>query len=381
MSKFFDQTEFGLILIILLSTWGGCLFPCYGDEAKEQLLYSQNVVVSTPEPITSAWDDLSDGIKTPKDWSLRRAILMEKYLALISDEAKPVKPPLELRWEESTEVDGVYTRWLVSYQVEEDERARAFIGIPKGIEGKKLPAVIALHGTNARGMHQIAGLEEDRDRIYFDELTRRGFITIAPEHFVAEYRIPEEGAYDTSAFYRKHPHWTAVGKFTYEHAIALDVLVQIPEVDATRIGVMGHSLGGQGSIFLAAYDRRIKAAAANCAAFPFRQTNEVSHWARDKWYVYFLTMRKKLKEEQRLPDIDHAHIMALIAPRAFLDCSGLNDGNRLTQRQRVLMLMKVMDIYEVLGAADHFSFYVHGRQHSIKRESRELLYTWLQENL
>jgi cephalosporin-C deacetylase-like acetyl esterase len=37
-----------------------------------------------------------------------------------------------------------------------------------------------------------------------------------------------------------------VGKFTYEHAIAIDVLQSLPEVDPQRIGALGHSLGGHG---------------------------------------------------------------------------------------------------------------------------------------
>lgn len=47
--------------------------------------------------------------------------------------------------------------------------------------------------------------------------------------------------------------------------------------------------------------------------------------------------------EGRLPPIDFHEIMALIAPRAYLDVSALNDGDGKTQRQRALVLMKVMD--------------------------------------
>ena len=47
---------------------------------------------------------------------------------------------------------------------------------------------------------------------------------------------------------------------------SLPVQASLPEVDAQRIGAMGHSLGGHGAIFLAAYDERVKAAAGNCSA-------------------------------------------------------------------------------------------------------------------
>ncbi len=69
-------------------------------------------------------------------------------------------------------------------------------------------------------------------------------MTITPEHFVSGERIPPEGSYDTTRFYQQHPEWTAVGKFTLERSIAIDVLSTLAEVDFARIGVMGHSLGG-----------------------------------------------------------------------------------------------------------------------------------------
>ncbi|MEZ6076572.1 MAG: hypothetical protein R3C56_13210 [Pirellulaceae bacterium] len=49
------------------------------------------------------------------------------------------------------------------------------------------------------------------------------------------HRVPPEGPYDTGRFYEKHPQWTAVGKFTYEHSIAIDVLQTLDRVDGDRI--------------------------------------------------------------------------------------------------------------------------------------------------
>ena len=214
-----------------------------------------------------------------------------------------------------------------------------------------------LHQTIAAGKDEVAGLTGDPNKAVFDHLCRRGYVVIAPDHFVAGDRIPPEGPYETARFYKKHPEWTAVGKFTYEHAIAIDVLQSLAEVDPERIGTMGHSLGGHGAIFLAAYDERIKAAVCNCGATFFRHNAEVEGWARDHWYVYFKNIRPGLLEGN-LPPIDFHEIMALIAPRAFLDLSGLNDGDPLAQRQRLLMLMKVMDVYELEKAPQNFAFYV-----------------------
>jgi len=74
-------------------------------------------------------------------------------------------------------------------------------------------------------------------------------------------------------------------------------------------------------------------------------------------------------------------IIALIAPRAYLEVNGLNDGDPLMQRQRVLMLLKVMDICELFGAPQNMAFFEHGRGHSVAHESRQLIYAWMDAHL
>lgn len=339
---------------------------------------TQPELFEVPE-IRSSWDDLTDGIETKADWQKRRTVLKQRYFDLLRDQHKPEKPPLDLQVHEDVVVDGVYRRKLISYGVESDERAHAYLGIPLELDGPA-PAIVALHGTYQYGKKRAAGLIDNPDKAYLDHLCRRGYVVIAPEHFVSGHRTPADGAYETGAFYRKHPNWTAVGKFTYEHSIAIDVLQSLDEVDDDRIGALGHSLGGHGTFFLAAYDDRIKASACNCGASFFRHNPRVEAWSRDRWYVYFKPLREGLLKGE-MPPIDFHEIIALIAPRAFLDLSGLNDGHGPTQRQRLLMLMKVMDVYELEDAAANFGFYVHGRGHSVAHESRQLIYGFMDSHL
>lgn len=334
---------------------------------------------SDAEPIASSWDDLTDGVATLEDWERRRVLLRRRYLYLLRDDRKPIRPPLAMEIHESIEVDDVYTRHWISYAVESDERAHAFLAVPKGLAGKT-PGVVVLPPTNPQGVEEAAGLAGAPEKAFLDGLARRGYVVVSPEHFVAGRRTPPEGAFETGRFYQKHPNWTAAGKFPYEHSIAIDVLQTRQEVDGQRIGAMGHSLGGHGAFFLAAYDERVRAAASNCSAAFFRQNAGVEHWARDRWYVYFQHIRPDLLDG-RLPPIDFHEIIALVAPRAFLDVMALNNGNRLTQRQRVLMLTKIMDVYELYEKPENFAFFVHGKGHSAPDESRALLYAWLDGHL
>lgn len=288
---------------------------------------------------------------------------------------------------EGVDIDGCYERRLISYAVETGERAHAFLAIPHGLTAPA-PAIVSLHGTYPRGKEREAGLAGEPEKAFLDQFARRGYVVIAPDHFVAGERLPPEGAYDTTRFHQKHPSWTAVGKSVYEHAIALDALETLPEVDPTRRGAFGHSLGGHGAYFLAAYDQRVSCAASNSGCAPFRHNSRVEAWARDHFYIYFKPARDGLLRGE-LPPIDMHEIMALIAPRPFLDLSALNDliaGDepRLagwTYRQRVLMLMKVMDVYELEGAPGHFAFYSHGRGHAAPHEARKLIHGWFDQHL
>jgi dienelactone hydrolase len=334
---------------------------------------------SDPPAINSSWDDLLEGINSIEDWTKHRAFLKQRYLGLIRDQFKPDKVELDISIHEDVVVEGLYRRLYISYQVEADDRAHAYLGIPLGLSGKS-PAIVALHGTTPEGTKQTVGINGNPDNAFLDHLCRRNYVVIAPEHFVSGDRIPAEGAYDTSMFHKKHPEWTAVGKFNFEHSIAVDVLLTREEVDADNIGVMGHSLGGHGAYFLAAYDDRLKACACNCGAAFLRHNPQVEAWSRDHWYIYLKPIRPLLLKGE-LPDIDMHEIIALIAPRAFMDVSAWNDGIPLTQRQRALMLLKIADVYELVGKPENFSFYIHGRGHSVPHESRELIYGFLEAHL
>jgi len=329
--------------------------------------------------VASTWDDLLEGVTSTADWPERRASIQTRFLELLRDEARPPRPSLDVYVEERVLVDGIYERWSITYPVGSDERAHAYLGIP--VDARlPLPGVVALHQTTPQGTLQITGQDEHLDQAFLDQLCRRGFAVLAPEHFVAGRRIPPEGPYETKRFYDKHPEWTAVGKSVFEHSIALDVLAGRPEVDEKRLGCVGHSLGGHGAYFLAAYDDRVRAAVGNCAAPCFRHNPEVESWARDAWYVYFAHLRPLILQRRPIP-IDFHEILALIAPRALLDISGCNDGDVGCQRQRVLMLMKVAELYDLLGSPQQCAYFVHGFGHAVPLESRELIAGFLQRVL
>ena len=342
----------------------------------------------TPAAMTTSWDDLLEGIDSPPAWERKRKEVKARFLELIRDSAAPTPPKeLHLAVEREWEEDGFHLQY-VSYQVEADERAHAYIGIPHGsVPLGGFPGVICLHGTMNWGARRTFGLKPEPDDPQADKghapgrdaalrLVKRNYAVISPEYFCCARRMPPEGPFDTTQFYRKHPNWSAVGKYVYDSRIALSVLAARADVNTERLGVTGHSLGGQGSIWLAAIDNRIKCSSPSCAASTFRENPTPLNWSRDHWYVYFPQLREVFLAGRRV-QCDFHEMSALIAPRPQLERFALNDGANESQNHRVTMQLKLHELYRLLGHESAHAFLVFGDSHSVPDISQEVMLTWM----
>lgn len=341
-----------------------------------------------PKSIVTPWDDLLQDVRSPADWPVKRASIMERFRSLLRTEAAPPRPAtLDLRIEEELPADG-YLIQKISYNTEADDRATAYLAIPDGpIPPGGFPAVLCIHRTWSWGARRIIGLPPlpgDGDKKpplkgddYARALTKRGFVTLSPEHFCAGTRCPAEGTYDTAAFYRKHPKWSAIGKSTFENQVALDVLCTLPQVNPQRLGVTGHSLGGHNTIFLSAIDDRVRCAASSCAGLTFNENPEPLHWSRDYWYIYIPQLREQFLRGQRIA-CDFHEMMALTAPRPMLEVFALNDTDTSSQAQRVLLHLKLAELWRLLGHEPAHGFTVFGDGHGLTDLTTGAIIAWME---
>lgn len=359
------------------------------NEIAASYIDPSNRKVAIPSPIITPWDDLLCGVKSPDEWHEKSKELRTRFLKLIGDDAKPSKrPPLDITIHESVNVEGVYIRKLISYYVEKDERAWAYLTFPVDLKkGGLYPAIVVLHGTAVEGKDIVAGFMPrpvHRGQGHLDDLARRGYITIAPDHFNMGQRLPSDGNYHTDSLYRRHPDWSALGKIVYDASVAIDVLSTLEPVDTARIGVMGHSLGGMASIYLAAYDHRVAATACNDGSYPFRFNARIEQFVRPSGQFSYFPNLKPLIDQGKLPPIDIHEIAALIAPRPYLDIISLNDiygPDKEGHKERVLMDLRLADVWELEKAAENFAFYVRSQGHSCQHDNDELMYAWLDKHL
>ena len=150
---------------------------------------------------------------------------------------------------------------------------------------------------------------------------------------------------------------------------ALDYLETRPEVDAKRLGMLGHSGGGMMTILTAPLEPRIRAAMSCCAVTSF----------------YHKTKAQLIADpEQIVPGIypngvDHPELIAAVAPRAFLIGAVLRDFVPLDGTRRTYQETK--PIYDMLGEPGRFGKVESDNEHKLDQNLREACYGWMMKHL
>ena len=210
------------------------------------------------------------------DWDVRRAHI----LAHFQEVAGPLpggerRVPLDVQVV-STHQEPGFVRKKITFATEPGDRVPAWLLIPDGSRAAgaspRRPAVLCLHQTVAIGKDEPVGLGGNPDLRYAMELARRGYVAIAPDY-------PNFGEYKIDVY--KLGYASATMKAIWNNLRAVDVLCGLEEVDADRIGVIGHSLGGHNAIFTALFEPRIQAVVSSCGfnAFPSYYKGNIAGWS------------------------------------------------------------------------------------------------------
>jgi len=228
---------------------------------------------------------------------------------------KDRRVPLDVRVEEELPLPGVVRRKL-SFAVEPGDRVPAYLFLPEVVK-TELPGMLCLHQTTAIGKSEPAGLGGNPNLHYALELAKEGMITLAPDY-------PGYGDYKTDAYALGYVSTTMKG--IWNHRCALDLLESLPEVDVGRLGSIGHSLGGHNTLFVAAFDERVRVAVTSCGFTSFSKYmgGDLSGWSHDG-YMPRIAGRYG-KDPAQMP-FDFPDILTVIAPRAVFVNAPVSDAN------------------------------------------------------
>ena len=210
---------------------------------------------------------------------------------------------------------GRYTRKHIHYDVAEGEVVHAHLYEPVGLKkGEKRPGIIAHHPTARHGKQTFEGWPNSN---FVTELAMQGFVVIVPDYPT----IGEARDYDLKADrYDSGPI-----KGVFNHMCSIDLLQMLPTVDPDRIGAIGHSLGGRNTLYLQAFDERVKVGVSSCGWTTFR-SNTIFH-ERLLATEYFMPLLKtKYDLDLNKFPFEYTDAFAAIAPRVFYSYSPSGDG-------------------------------------------------------
>ena len=310
-------------------------------------------------------------VKTPADWRKRRDEIL-KYWHGAMGAWPPLleKPKLEIV---KTERRDTVTQHAIKIETAPGRIVDdAFLLIPDG-KGP-FPAVVVVFYEANTGIGR--GKAEYRD--FAIQLAKRGFVALslggAPETY---YPNKETCKIQPLSFH------------AYEAANCRTALANRADVDAKRIGIVGHSYGGKWAMFASCLHEPFACAAWSDPGIVFdEKRGNVNYWER--WYIGF---DPELKE-QRKPGIpneknprtgpyktmmadkrDLHELHALMAPRPFLVSGGSED---LAERWKPLN--HSIAVNKLLGVEKRVALTLRPG-HSPTAESNEQLYGFFESVL
>lgn len=316
-------------------------------------------------------------VDSPALWDQERARVLATVQAILGAPAGLTPLPVEVREMETAEAEG-YTRRHLLIRSEVEDWIPAYLLIPRQPLAARAPAMICLHQTVAQGKDEPCGLKGDPELAFAVELARRGYVCLAPDAIGFGERIASGGQpYDGSLrFYRRHPNWSFMGKMVWDVSRLVDYLQTLPNVDARRIGSIGHSHGAYGTLFAAALEPRLTAAIASCGFTTFRRDPNPERWSH--LTALIPQVGDYLPDVASLP-FDWQDVLALAAPRNLFVWYTTRDTIFPRTENLAALLTDVQGVYRLLGAERALTWQSSDGAHQFPKERREAAYRWLAE--
>jgi len=269
----------------------------------------------------------------------------------------PDRVPLNVEVLDSVDC-GTYRREHIVYDTERWMSVPAYLLVPHRRK-RPGPAILAQHG-HGPGKDEICNLvatgdEGSAPNLYGHELAERGYVVLAPDLRTfgerADWEPPNIYSCDHTYMYASLLGHQLLALDLWDLARGLDVLSEHPLVDRRRLGMVGLSQGGTCTLFLTAWDRRVKAAVVS---------GYFNSWARCATIGWNMCGSQVLSGV--VASLDHLGLGSLVAPRPLLIESGTSD-NIFPAETAVGEVARLREVYRALGAADRLEHDVYDGGH------------------
>ena len=317
--------------------------------------------------------------KSPAAWEKQRAEIRRTLWTLLG--RLPPRPRTPAVAVISREDRGDFTVERFTFDNGAGATVPGVLLLPKGIAGR-IPAILYCHW---HGGEYTKGKVELFERNHTPEepgpaLVRRGFAVLAIDAYCFGERNgagpgsdEKNGAGELTA--SKFNLWygrTLWGMIVRDDLMALDYLASRPEVDASRIGVTGISMGATRTWWLMALDDRPRTGVA--VACLTRYQNLIQHEGLKGHGIYYYV-------PGLLEHFDTEAVVACVAPRPLLCMTGDQDSGSPVDGVRTIERL-VRPAWQLQGVEANFRSEVYeGIGHEYTPAMWKTTLGWLDEQL
>jgi dienelactone hydrolase len=276
---------------------------------------------------------------------------------------------------ESVILVDAFERRRIVYTAADGDRIPAFLLVPTTASQPRAAILIhhQHHGERHLGKSEVCGLAGDPLQAFGVALAQRGFVVLAPDSICFEDRRAGHTGInadpsDWQQHYNEMTHRlvrgdTLMRKVLDDAATGLSVLLESGLVDSTKLGVLGHSYGGNTVLFQAALDDRVRFGCSSGAACSYRHK-----LARG----IGIEMAEVLPGVAGRFDIDD--LLTLTAPRPMLVLSATDDPYSEDASDVVRRAQPAYAAVGTPGALEHTEFL---GEHALTAERFDRIIDWL----
>jgi dienelactone hydrolase len=345
-----------LVLLVLAAAPARAATPLPGDAPIERFLAADVRTVSA---------GFLGGATTLDGWQKKLPRLRQEYLDMLGLWPLPEKTPLRAAVTGIVPRGGVVVEKL-HYQSRPGLYVTANLYRPKAPRGR-LPAVLYLCGHSGRGRDGNKTAFQDHGMWF----ARNGYVCLVLDTLqLGEVAGKHHGTYNLGRWWWHAAGYTPAGVECWNGVRGIDYLAGRADVDAGRIGVTGISGGGASTVWVAAADERVKAAA------PVSGMSDLESYVSHKVVnghcdCMFLVNAYRW---------EWATIAALIAPRPLLFANSDDDrifpmdGNRR-------VIARLRQVYQLFGKPASVDDHVSKGGHAYRPDLRKRVFTWFNLHL
>lgn len=279
-----------------------------------------------------------------------------------------------------TQNEARFDRHLIQYLGNEKDEIRAYLFIPRNIP--IIGSVLVHHQHNSErhlGKSEVAGITGDPLQFFCPELAKKGVITLAPDSICFEDRRSNKRGYEpdddpdndvlqhyNEMCYRLLKGTTLMKKVVEDSSIGISLLAQFEQSNPDKIGILGHSYGGNTVIFHSPFDERIRYSCSSGAVCSYKTKFEDGTG---------IEMAEVIPGFATQYDIDD--LLKLVCPRELFILSATEDK---FSQDAEMIFQKVQREYK---KEDKEEAIVHKRfvgEHALDKERFNLIIQWFIKN-